>query len=247
MCRHPNSQVSAERRFFMRNKISNILWGLIFIIAGLGFAGNVLFGWNFDLFFPGWWTLFIIIPCFISMIRNGFGFGATLGFIIGVLLLLRNYVEFSINLWGLIVPAILIYIGLRLIFQKSHFRYHKNDNSNDQPGGGFTSANKKEYSAVFSSNNIHLNGEPFTGADLNAVFGSIVLDLRDAIIQNDVEISANAIFAGIDIYIPRGVRVKINNVPIFGGVSNKVSQSEETGSPTIYLNSTCMFGGIDIK
>ncbi|MDD3174095.1 MAG: hypothetical protein PHF63_10685, partial [Herbinix sp.] len=69
----------------MRNKLSNALWGLFFIIIGVGFAGNVLFDWDFQLFFPGWWTLFIIIPCFISMIQHGFGVGATVGFVIGVL------------------------------------------------------------------------------------------------------------------------------------------------------------------
>jgi len=82
---------------------------------------------------------------------------------------------------------------------------------------------------------------------VNSIFGGIVLDLREAVIINDVEITATALFAGIDIFVPKGVRVKINNVPIFGGVSNKAEQYEEIGAPTIYLNSTCMFGGIDIK
>jgi predicted membrane protein len=194
--------------------------------------------------------MFIIIPCFISMIRNGFGFGSTLGFVIGALLFLHYYVDFYVNIWGLIVPAILVYIGLRLIFRRNHFRFDKNvnmDSQQSQPGGNFTSANKTEYNAIFAGNHVRLTNEQFTGTNLNAVFGSIVLDLRDAIIQNDVEISANAIFAGIDIYVPRGVRVKINNVPIFGGVSNKADQNAAAGAPTIYLNSTCMFGGIDIK
>jgi hypothetical protein len=75
----------------MRNRISNVLWGLFFIIIGVGFAGNLFFDWDFHLFFDGWWTLFIIIPCLISMIQNGFGTASTIGFIIGVLLLAQYY------------------------------------------------------------------------------------------------------------------------------------------------------------
>jgi predicted membrane protein len=252
-------QVEKGMVIYMRNKISNALWGLFFIVVGIGIAGNVLHLWNFDLFFDGWWTLFIIIPCFISMIKTGFGVGSTLGFIIGVLLLMSYWVDLDFSIWSLIIPAILILIGLRIMFQGAFhrgFHYEKTiytdgtsgpSGQSGQSGQNFSSANKSEYSAIFSSNRVHLNNEVFTGTNLNAIFGSIVLDLRDAVIQNDVEIVATAVFAGIDIYIPRGVRVKINNVPIFGGVSNKTEQYADAGAPTIYLNSTCMFGGIDIK
>lgn len=106
--------------------------------------------------------------------------------------------------------------------------------------------NQTEYTAIFSSNKVHVN-DTFYGAELNAIFGAIVLDLRDANIQQDIEINATAIFAGIDIFVPSNVRIKINNVPIFGGVDNKVVDTAGANAPTIYLNSTCMFGGIDIK
>jgi len=241
----------------MRNKISNGLWGLFFIVVGIGIAGNVLNIWDFELFFDGWWTLFIIIPCFISMIKTGFGVGSTMGFIIGVLLLMSYWVEFNFDIWSLIIPAILILIGLRIMFQsafrKGSIHFEKTSytegptGQTGSTGPNFTAGNKTEYSAIFSSNNVHVKGEQFNGTNLNSIFGSIVLDLRDAIIQHDVEITATAIFAGIDIFVPRGVGVKINNVPIFGGVSNKADQYTDAGAPTIYLNSTCMFGGIDIK
>ena len=48
----------------MKKTLTNFLWGLFFIIIGIGFLGEALNLWNFELFFPGWWTLFIIIPCF---------------------------------------------------------------------------------------------------------------------------------------------------------------------------------------
>ncbi len=238
----------------MKNKLSNYLWGLFFIFIGIGFAGNVMFDWDFDLLFPGWWTLLFIIPFFISMVQNGFRVGATLGFIISVLVLASYYVELNFSIWQLVIPAILILIGIRIMFQGSFHRRrnysnHNYDSSTDSQRANFTSNSggaRQEYMAVFSSNRIHIT-ETFTGASLSAVFGSVVLDLRDAQINGDIEISAQAIFGGIDIFVPAGVNVKVNNVPVFGGVSNKAPQYHDSVIATLYLNSTCMFGGIDIK
>lgn len=234
----------------MRNKFTNSLWGLFFIVIGIGFAGNVLHIWDFNLFFEGWWTFLIIIPCFISMIQSGFGTGSTIGFIIGILLFMQYRVHFKFNVGDLIVPALLIFIGLRIAFQGAFRRrsrfFEQNINSGTGTGQTYHGAAKSEYSAIFSSNRIHAT-DVFTGTSLTAVFGGVVLDLRDAQITGNVEVNATAIFGGIDIYIPRGVNIKVNNVPIFGGVSNKTNQANDPGAPTIYLNSTCMFGGIDIK
>lgn len=234
----------------MRNKVSNVLWGVFFILIGVGFAGNVMFDWNFNLFFDGWWTLFIIIPFFISMVQNGFGVGSTIGFVIGVLLLSSYYVDLEFSVWRLIVPAALIFIGIRIMFQNAFRKRphinNQNTYSDTTKEQTYSSSSKQDYNAIFSGNRVRVT-DTFTGASLNAVFGSIVLDLREAKILNDVEISAQAIFGGIDIFVPTGVKVKINNVPVFGGVSNKSGQFNDPAAPTIYLNSTCMFGGIDIK
>lgn len=232
----------------MRNKLTNVLWGIFFIIVGIGIGGEIFDLWNFSLFFRGWWTLFIIIPCFIGMIQNGIGSGSTIGFIIGIMLFLSHYLGRDIV--KLILPTIFVFIGIKLIFRDLFKRRPTNYGGHipmgeDQQSHSYR--NEGEYSAIFASNHINVKDQPFVGTNLNAVFGGIVLDLRDAAIDNDVEISATAIFGGIDIFVPRGIHVKVNNVPIFGGVSNKADKYADPAAPTIYVNSTCMFGGIDIK
>ena len=72
----------------MRNNISSVLWGVLFIVAGVGFVGNAFGLWNFELFFNGWWTLFIIIPSVVSLVQNGIRPFSLSAFIVGVLLLL---------------------------------------------------------------------------------------------------------------------------------------------------------------
>lgn len=225
----------------MKRNISNTLWGLFFIVIGVGIAGNVMNLWDFKLFFRGWWTLLIIIPCFISMIQDGIGIGSLMGFLFGIVLLISYRVDMNFNIWSLMVPFILIYIGVRFLLQSVSPRPRRNkvdkvDVDDELP----------EYSSVFSSNNVNIETD-FYGLSASAVFGTLKLDLRNAVISQDVEIKASAIFGGIDIYIPDNVRVKSNNIPIFGGVSNKHRDNEDPESYTIYFNSTCMFGGIDIK
>ena len=99
----------------MRNKLSNLIWGIIFIVVGVESRRYATMG--FYLVFPGWWTLFIIIPL-LSLIQNGFNIGAITGLIIGAMLFASRYVSFNINYWRLIVPIILISIGLKIIFQE---------------------------------------------------------------------------------------------------------------------------------
>ena len=59
------------------------------------------------------------------------------------------------------------------------------------------------------------DGEKFIGADLTAVFGGVKCDLRNAIIESDVVINASSTFAGIEIYVPSDVEVKIKSNSIF--------------------------------
>ncbi|MFV0343641.1 MAG: LiaF transmembrane domain-containing protein [Anaerocolumna sp.] len=226
----------------MKFKLSNLIWGIIFIVAGVGFAGNVLDLWDFNLFFRGWWTLFIIIPCLVGLIQNGYSSGNVIGLVIGGLLLLSMQGIFDFAIVGkLIVPLIFILIGLSIIF-KNLFQKEIASRINIKFQGG-----NSEHSAIFAGNSYRMTGEKFMGTTINAIFGGVELDLRDAIIEEDVVINASAIFGGIDISVPYNVKVKVSNVPVFGGVSNKVPTARDLNAPTIYLNSTCMFGGIDIK
>ena len=94
---------------------------------------------------------------------------------------------------------------------------------------------------------MNFSGEVFQGAELNAVFGGVECDLRNAIIEQDCVIQASAVFGGIDIYVPTNVNIKVSSNSIFGGVSNKTANYHDELAPTIYIKCNCMFGGVDIK
>lgn len=225
-------------------KTKNILLGLLLVALGLIFGLNALGLTDIDVFFDGWWTLFIIVPCTVGLFRERDKTGNLIGLTIGVLLLLvcQDFLSFG-TILKLIFPAILVIAGLSIIFKGAlgdraahqFINAHKND-----VGSG-------EYCSTFSGQKLHFNGEYFRGVKLSAVFGSIDLDLTGAIIDHDVLIDASAVFGGIDIIVPQNYRVKICSNSVFGSVSEEHSHATGEGFPTVYVNGTCVFGGVSIK
>jgi len=44
----------------MKNSMSKALWGVFFVLLGVALAGRAVGVFDFNIYFPGWWTLFII-------------------------------------------------------------------------------------------------------------------------------------------------------------------------------------------
>ena len=226
-------------------RTSNILWGIVLIVIGLIIGGNVLGITDIDLFFDGWWTLFIIVPCFIGLFKEKEKKGNIIGLTIGTILLLscQGVLEFEM-IFKLLIPAILVAIGISMISKET---IEKNvsieiKNLNEKR------TEKNEYCATFSGQDIKFDGQEFNGADLTAVFGGIECDLRKAVIHKDVVINTSSIFGGIDIFVPDNVKIKVKSTSIFGGVSNKKKHVEmPVELPIVYINALCLFGGVDIK
>ncbi len=223
-------------------KISSVLWGSVLVAAGVIFALNAMEITDVEVFFDGWWTLFIIVPCTVGLFTEREKTGNIIGLIVGVFLLLccQSILSFSM-LWKLLVPAIIVIVGLKMIFgglfgnRANELLLKIKENGREAKTG----------TAVFSGCDINFDREVFEGAELNAVFGGVKCDLRNAIVEKDCAISLTAIFGGIDIFIPENVNVKVNSNCIFGGISNKISAKKD--APTIYINGTCLFGGAEIK
>ena len=223
-------------------KKSNIIWGIILIIIGGILILDRLNLLEFDIFFKGWWTLFIIIPSLVGLFTDREKTGNIVFLTIGVCLLLamQEVITFEL-LWKLFLPVVLVIIGVSLIFKDSISRKVRKD---------IKKLNKKnlkfnDYNAIFSGQDYNFNGNSVSNMELSAIFGGLKIDLREAKIPNDLLIEATSVFGGIDIYVPDDVCVKTTGTSIFGGVTNK-KQSNDS-KKTIYIESLCMFGGIDIK
>lgn len=225
-------------------KIGNVLWGIVLIVIGIIFGINALEIADINIFFDGWWTLFIIVPCFIDLFTDQEKTGNIIGLIIGVCLLLccQGILNFFLVI-KLIVPIVLVIIGLSMIFKDTL----KTKIREDIKKLNKKNFNGREYCSTFGSQDVDYSNEEFKGCELTAIFGGLKCDLKDAIIEENCVINTSVIFGGITIYTPENVNVKIVSTPVFGGVSDQRRVKNKNSKITIYINATCVFGGVEVK
>ena len=227
-------------------KYRSVLWGIALIVAGLVWALSSLDVVNINIFFDGWWTLFIIVPSAISFFTSSEKFSALIGVAVGVILLLcaRDVIGYDM-LAKLALPAIIVLIGLNMIVTAFSNRHAEKIKVSFEK-------NKDEIDTVFclfAGKEVRLEGDHFCGAEINAVFGGVDYDLRGAVIEPDSAIKASAIFGGINIFVPEGVYVRVKSNSFFGDVEN-ISKRPAKGDEnviTLYVSGLALFGSIDIK
>ncbi|MDI9470497.1 MAG: LiaF-related protein [Bacillota bacterium] len=226
-----------------------IVWGLALIAAGTVFALNILGITKINIFFDGWWTFFIIVPSTVSLFRERDKFSSLIWLVIGVALLLSAQGILDLTaFWQLLIPVGMILIGLKILLSSSFRR---------KAGAEWTELKSNvegvaNATATFTARRLDFAGQSFSGASLDAVFGSISLDLSQARIEKDALITASVVFAGIDIRVPDYVEVKVDSSVLFGAVSDKREKMAGTdvGSDrpvTLYIEANCLFGGVEIK
>lgn len=227
-------------------QIKPIIWGIAIIALGVIFGGNALGLFELNVFFDGWWTLFIIVPSVISLITekeklSSLGFLAT-----GVILLLAAQNVFSYDVaWKMILAVVLMLIGVGIII-KNVF-HNKNDEEVEKKIHDLENGKVMDSQvAIFSGSERTYNDETFAGSNLIAVFGGVDLDLRKAKFEKDTVIKAFCLFGGIDIKVPEEVQVKIKSGFIFGGVSDERKGDSGKGKCTVYVDAAGGFGGVSI-
>ena len=239
------------KKVTVKFNFSNIIWGIVLVAAGVIFALNALDITDIDIFFKGWWTLFIIIPCTINLFTERDIAGNLFGIALGVFLFLcaRDILDYSM-IWKLLLPAFVVIIGLKMLIKGIFGRKDWDDDDDDDDDDGDETLDREgkpphTANAIFSSHRINYDGMVFHSAELNVIFGGAQLDLRKAIIEGDCKVRANSIFGGITVLVPDNVNVRVSSSNIFGGCSNKTT--EHPGAHTIYVTSNSIFGGTSIK
>lgn len=222
-------------------KYKNIVYGIMLILLGIIIALISLDLIHTNLLFNGWWTLVIIIPSIIGLLFDDDKLGNLISLIIGILLLLgvRNIIDYKILL-KLFVPILLVTVGLSLILKnilesKKTLQIKELNKVKD---------NTKDIFATLSNENKKIIGE-FKGISIDAVFSNVELDLREAEIKKDQVINVSTIFSGVTILTNNNIKVIVKSDSLFGGVSNHIEEKDE--AKAIYINASCLFGGVEIK
>lgn len=228
------------------DKTRSIIWGIAIVALGIIFGGNALGLFSLNIFFDGWWTLFIIIPSIISLFTDKEKL-SSLGFLAaGVILLLAAQNVFSYDVaWKAILAVVLILIGISIIIK--NIFHNKNDKEVAKKIEDLKNDKVMDSQmAIFSGSDRVYNDEVFSGSNLVAVFGGVDLDLRNAKFTKDTIIKAFCLFGGIDIKVPADVQVKIKSGFIFGGISDERKSNSNKSKHTICLDAAGGFGGINL-
>ena len=108
-------------------KLNGILWGAALIALGVIWALNSTKVIDINLFFDGWWTLFMIVPCAIGLITDRDKFGNLAGLCLGIILLLccQGIFKFS-YIWKLFIPIVIVIAGIKIIVS-NHDGYSRRD------------------------------------------------------------------------------------------------------------------------
>lgn len=228
----------------MKKNYSNVFWGIALILVGIGYGGQTLNLWDFNIFFPGWWTLFIILPSLFSMFEQRLNVFNTFGLILGILLLLDSIdIINNVSIYKLVFPLIIILIGFSLLFSKKNNFNKKKMNKDSINGNGKI---VKAY-GILSGQTIKPLNQEFSGANTVSILGGVDIDLRMAIIKEDILITAVVILGGTDIFLPPNVNVVVSGIPVLGDIENRVNLCPIENAPTVYIDAVCVLGGLDIK
>ena len=82
-----------------------------------------------------------------------------------------------------------------------------------------------------------------------AIMGGVDLDLRDALLEDDVvEITAWAVMGGVTVIVPEGIPVECSGFMLMGGRSNRIKDVPPLpGAPVVRVKGFGMWGGIDVR
>jgi hypothetical protein len=188
----------------------------------------------------GWWPI-VIVALGISHLASGHkvAFGPVLVTLIGLALLAGTLQLVPGGTFALVWPLVLVAIGLSIVLHRSDGGLHS---ASDE--------NHLDLSVAFSGINQVSHASRFQSARLNALFGGIVLDLRQARLDPDgATISATATCGGIEVRVPTGWNVEISGTPIFGGYDSKALEDEvpPPDAPRLRIDVVAICGGLSVK
>ncbi|MBN1300564.1 MAG: hypothetical protein JW995_05050 [Melioribacteraceae bacterium] len=237
--------------------------GIILVIIGLYFLADNIFYIPFQLrhYLFSWPALLILVGIILLINSKDSGAGIVLILIGGTILAFRFFgVPFS-ELIREYWPVILIIFGLYILLKPS--RRYPSHNINTDFTNDYSKKNYSNYNfqtsnqdyineaAVFSGSEKRIVSGNFAGGKLTAVFGGIDLDLRDAKLAPGKQvIDIMAIFGGIDIIVPKDMRVIMSVTSIFGAFDDdrrKDPTEKYDETRALEIRGVVIFGGGDLK
>ena len=214
--------------------------GTVFLLSNLGYveARRLLDFWPVLLIFAG--LVKLLDPC-----RRAWG---VILVFFGTFLLLNQLGIHHFAL-GELWPLVLIAVGAVAMWSAIQARKLTEGLPENEASDPRTTLNE---SAVFGGIQKRLNGKEFRGGQLQALFGGIEIDMRDAdIAENEAVLYANSVFGGIELRVPETWYVAARGQGIFGGFTDSTRYTgpvdPDKPKKTLIVLGMAVFGGVEIR
>ena len=219
-------------------KIYNVITAILFSIYALTALIFVLFLPKYNILFPGWWTLIIIIPSLGSLLfQHNKGTSLYL-LILGACLLLMNLQILSFNkCFTILICLAIIFIGINIVKTTLKIPNKKDSNTKFVPF----------YYAFLGSTEEKVENK-FSGGNTKVVFGYLSLDLRNTKIEKNSTLKVLSVFGETEIFLPENVEVITSSSNILGGAENlRKTDTTSKKNNKIYIETLSILGNTRIR
>ena len=102
-------------------------------------------------------------------------------------------------------------------------------------------------SVSFGGDFYQCDGDVLRDASIEVFMGGVKLDLRKAILEQDVNIDIRTFMGGVEILFPDNVNLQVNSQSFIGGVDKKGVVNKPDYLHTIYVSAHNFMGGVSVK
>jgi hypothetical protein len=140
---------------------------------------------------------------------------------------IRSLLTFKLGAW--------VGITIAALFAKRALRSH-----------GDPESDELDLVAVFDGVEVRSEASEFRGGSMLAWFGGISVDLRDAVLAEDAQLSVNTFMGGIAVKTPPTWRIEGDVKSLFGGIKVDTPTPADPDAPVLTVEGTALLGGIAI-
>lgn len=218
-----------------------LLVGFVIVAVGVLFLLDAAGSVDAGAVMGDWWPLVIVAAGVLTLFERPPALlraGVLTG--IGVVVLLFTTGVLEESAWKYVWPMAIVLAGVAVLLRWNGRRVQTVEDGDDVIRA----------TAAFGGAELSSSDQAFRGAWLTAVFGGATLDLREARpAPGGASVNATAVFGGVDVLVPRGWRITVKTVPIFGGVDDKTDRTvlPAADAPELVVDAVCIFGGVGIK
>ncbi len=210
-------------------------FGFVIILLGVGFLLQQFnISWA-DNVMGLWWPLSIIAVGLLAWRGNRrHVFGPMIIVLVGIIMLIDQTNLFNRSAWNIFWPIVIVLLGARVLFGKDFGHRGMQQETGDADANVLFSGVDRKVTGTFDKGSI------------SAWFGGAKLDLRDAQFADQATLNVSLGFGGLEVWVPKHVRIVTKVTPVLGGVEDKTQQDPQA-TKTLTITGSAMCGGVSVK